>query len=121
MNTVMPAANRVRGPTRSPSRPAVMTSTASTRAYAFITQSTSSNDACSLVIMLGMAMLTIVKSSNVMKNPSEMTTSTAHGFPRNLRMLSPRRQVLSLRRGAQAVTCGMKGLTATCARPLKTG
>jgi hypothetical protein len=30
-------------------------------------------------------MFTMVRSSRVMKNPSEITTSTAHGFPRNFR------------------------------------
>src|ERR1700748_2110504 len=34
--------------------------------------------------MLGIAMLTIVRSSSVMKNPSDTTTRTAHGFPRSL-------------------------------------
>src|SRR5262249_27265425 len=77
----------VRVPIRSPSRPAVMTRTASTRAYAFSTHSTSSRDACSLSIMFGIAMLTIVRSSNVMKNPSDTTTRIAHGLPRSLVMV----------------------------------
>src|SRR5690348_12000963 len=34
--------------------------------------------------MSGMAMLTIVRSSSVMKKPSDTTTRTAHGFPRSL-------------------------------------
>src|SRR5215472_5222203 len=34
--------------------------------------------------MLGIAMLTIVRSSRVMKNPSDMTIRTAHGLPRYL-------------------------------------
>jgi hypothetical protein len=34
-------------------------------------------------------MLTIVRSSRVMKNPSEMVSSTAHGFPRNFVTTSP--------------------------------
>ena len=59
-----------------------MTSTASTRAYALMTHRASSSDACSLVMMLGIAMFTIVRSSRVMKNPSETTMSTAQGFPR---------------------------------------
>ena len=59
VNTAIPATNMVRGPSRSPSRPAVMTRTASTSAYALSTQSTSSRDACSLSIMFGIAMLTI--------------------------------------------------------------
>ena len=37
-----------------------------------------------LVITAGMAMLTIVRSSSVMKKPSDTTTRTAHGFPRSL-------------------------------------
>src|ERR1700758_4456672 len=37
--------------------------------------------------MLGIAMLTIVRSSSVMKKPSDTTTRTAHGFPRSLVML----------------------------------
>src|SRR5580765_6690055 len=37
--------------------------------------------------MSGMAMLTIVRSSSVMKKPSDTTTRTAHGFPRSLAML----------------------------------
>ena len=78
-----------RGPIRSPSLPAVMTSTASTRAYALITQRMSSSDAFSFVIMLGIAMLTIVRSSRVMKNPSETTSNTAHGLPRNFFTVSP--------------------------------
>src|SRR5439155_2587662 len=36
--------------------------------------------------MLGIAMLTIVRSSSVMKKPSDTTTRTAHGFPRSLVM-----------------------------------
>src|SRR5215472_16298473 len=32
--------------------------------------------------MFGIAMFTIVRSSRVMKNPSETTISTAHGLPR---------------------------------------
>ncbi len=31
-------------------------------------------------------MFTIVRSSSVMKKPSDTTTSTAHGFPRSLVM-----------------------------------
>ena len=34
-----------------------------------------------MVIMLGIAMFTIVRSSRVMKNPSDTTSSTSHGFP----------------------------------------
>ena len=49
-----------------------------------MTHRTSSSDACSFVIMLGIAMFTIVRSSRVMKNPSETTMSTAHGFPRKV-------------------------------------
>src|SRR6516162_4468990 len=49
----------------------------------------SSRDACSLVIMLGIAMLTMVRSSRVMKNPSDTTSSTAHGLPRNLLTVTP--------------------------------
>jgi len=79
----------VRVPIRSPSRPAVMTRTASTRAYAFSTHSTSSSDACSLSIMFGIAMLTIVRSSSVMKNPSDTTTRTAHGLPCSFLMVRP--------------------------------
>src|SRR5260370_5248003 len=45
--------------------------------------------ACSLSIMLGIAMFTIVKSSKVMKNPSETTIRIAHGLPRNLLTASP--------------------------------
>ncbi len=96
VKTATPEANMIRGPIRSPSRPAVMTRTASTRAYALITQSTSSSEACSLTIMFGIAMLTIVRSSRVMKNPSETTSSTAHGFPRNFAtdsLLSPKSPV----------------------------
>src|SRR5580692_9065075 len=37
-------------------------------------------------MMFGIAMFTIVRSSNVIKNPSDTTTSTAHGFPRSLLM-----------------------------------
>ena len=47
----------------------------------------SSRDACSLSIMFGIAMFTIVRSSSVMKKPSDTTTSTAHGFPRSLVMV----------------------------------
>src|SRR5450631_1987249 len=47
-----------------------------------MTHRMSSSDACSLVIMFGMAMLTMVRSSRVMKNPSDTTSKTAHGFPR---------------------------------------
>src|SRR5215469_2993091 len=42
----------------------------------------SSSEACSFVIMFGIAMLTIVRSSNVMKNPIETTTRITHGFAR---------------------------------------
>ena len=35
------------------------------------------------MIRFGIAMLTIVKSSKVIKNPSETTSNTAHGFARN--------------------------------------
>src|SRR5215831_12669684 len=49
-----------------------------------MTHRTPSRDACSLAIMLGIAMLTIVRSSRVMKNPSDMTIRTAHGLPRYL-------------------------------------
>ncbi len=89
VNTATPLVNMIRGPTRSPSLPAVMTRTASTRAYALITHSTSSSEACRLVIRLGIAMLTIVRSSRVMKNPSETTINTAQGFPWNFRTTSP--------------------------------
>src|SRR5580704_17630419 len=41
----------------------------------------SSRDACSFEIMLGIAMLTIVKSSRVIKNPSETTIRMTHGLP----------------------------------------
>src|SRR4029077_11928680 len=40
-------------------------------------------------MMFGIAMLTIVRSSSVMKNPSDTTTRTAHGFPRSL-VMAPR-------------------------------
>src|SRR5215472_2664010 len=49
----------------------------------------SSSEACSLVIMLGIAILTIVRSSRVMKNPSETTSSTAQGLAWNFRTTSP--------------------------------
>ena len=67
----------------------MISSTARTSAYALITQSTSSSDACSCVIMSGIAMFTIVRSSRVMKNPSDMTISTAQGLPRYFRMIPP--------------------------------
>src|SRR5579863_9747491 len=54
-----------------------------------MTHSTSSSEACSLVIRLGIAMLTIVRSSRVMKNPSETTINTAQGFAWNFRTISP--------------------------------
>src|ERR1700728_3126976 len=38
--------------------------------------------------MLGIAMLTMVKSSRVIKNPSETTSSTSHGFPAYFRTVS---------------------------------
>ena len=47
-----------------------------------MTHSTSSSDACSLSIMFGIAMFTIVRSSRVMKNPSEITIRMTHGFVR---------------------------------------
>src|ERR1039458_9854715 len=47
-----------------------------------MTHRMSSSDACSLVIMSGIAMLTIVRSSRVMKNPSATTMRTTQGFPR---------------------------------------
>ena len=49
-----------------------------------MTHRTPSRVACSLVIMSGMAMFTIVRSSRVMKNPSDMTMRTTHGLPRYL-------------------------------------
>src|SRR5215471_15444860 len=49
-----------------------------------MTHRTPSSEACSLAIMLGIAMFTIVRSSRVMKNPSDMTIRTAHGLPRYL-------------------------------------
>ena len=48
------------------------------------TQRISSSEASRAVIMLGMAMLTIVRSSNVMKNPRDRVIRIAHGFPRHL-------------------------------------
>ena len=102
LNRAMPAVNMGLGPIRSPSLPAVMTSTASTRAYALITQRMSSSDACSFVSMLGIAMLTIVRSSRVMKNPSETTSNTAHGLPRNFFTTSPWR--LPRRSGPPEIT-----------------
>jgi hypothetical protein len=54
-----------------------------------MTQRMSSSDACNLVSMSGIAMLTIVRSSRVMKNPSETTSNTAHGLPRNFFTVSP--------------------------------
>ena len=36
-----------------------------------------------MVMMSGIAMFTMVRSSSVMKNPSETTSSTAHGFAWN--------------------------------------
>ena len=48
-----------------------------------MTQRMSSSEACSLVIMFGIAMFTIVRSSKVMKNPRDTTSKTAHGFARN--------------------------------------
>src|SRR5262249_56937125 len=39
--------------------------------------------------MSGIAILTIVRSSRVMKNPSETASSTAHGFPRNFVTVLP--------------------------------
>src|SRR5215469_4964294 len=40
--------------------------------------------------MLGIAMLTMVRSSRVMKNPSETTSKITHGFPAYLRTSPPR-------------------------------
>lgn len=48
-----------------------------------MTQRMSSSEACSLVIMFGIAMFTIVRSSKVMKNPRDTTSKTAHGLARN--------------------------------------
>src|SRR5215470_18100841 len=53
-----------------------------------MTHRTPSRDACNLVIMSGIAMLTIVRSRSVMKNPSDMTISTIHGLPRYLPMVT---------------------------------
>src|ERR1035441_3712344 len=54
-----------------------------------MTHRMSSREACSLVIMSGMAMFTIVRSSRVMKNPSDTTSSTAHGLPRYFLTVPP--------------------------------
>src|SRR5262249_38975185 len=89
VNSATPMMNMTRWPIRSPSRPAVTSKTASTSVYALITHRTSSSEACSRAIMSGIAMLTIVRSSRVMKNPSDTTSSTAQGFPRNFVTTSP--------------------------------
>ncbi|WP_298325665.1 hypothetical protein [Haloactinopolyspora sp.] len=50
--------------------------------YALMTQRISSNDATRPDIMLGIAMLTIVTSSSVMKKPRHSVSRIAQGLPR---------------------------------------
>src|SRR5215475_6245213 len=95
-----PAMNRLRLPRTSPSRPMVMTSTASTMTYPLMTQPICASEACSPRRMSGIAMFTIVRSSSVMKKPRPRVSSTAHSLPRRLR---PRRLRMSRLPGQPAV------------------
>src|SRR2546427_3810799 len=52
-----------------------------------MTQPISGSEACSPRRMLGIATLTMVRSSRVMKKPRLRVASTAHSWPRHLRMV----------------------------------
>src|SRR6266699_3811453 len=52
-----------------------------------MTQPISGSEACSPRRMLGIATLTMVRSSRVMKKPRLGVASTAHAWPRHLRMI----------------------------------
>src|SRR5919197_3694566 len=82
VKTAMPRANTLRGPKTSPRRADVINSTAYRSEYAFSTQSTWSRLACSPSRMLGIAMLTMVRSSSVMKRPRTSTLMTGQGLMR---------------------------------------
>ena len=80
MNSVKPPRKSSFGPYRSPSRPAVISSTAYTSTYALRIHRISSSDALRLVLMSGTAMFTIVVSSRIMKKPMQRMLSTSHGL-----------------------------------------
>src|ERR1044072_2984959 len=66
-----------------------MRSTADTRTYAFRTQRIWSRVVLSAVLIAGIATLTIVVSSMIMKNPEVRTSSTNHGLVRACAMSPP--------------------------------
>ena len=98
VNSATPTMKTLRWPRRSPSRPKVISSRARTSTYPLTTHNTSSSEASSWSIMLGIAMLTIVRSSSVMRKPVDSVSKIAHGFPCHLRIASSASSVGPARR-----------------------
>ena len=80
VKTTRPARKSCLGPYRSPRRPAVISSTAYTRMYAFKIHSTSDRPASRCRLICGMATFTIVVSNRIMKKPRHKAVRISHGL-----------------------------------------
>jgi hypothetical protein len=80
VKTVSPTRYRFFGPTRSPSRPVISSGTAYASRYALVTHTTSVTPACSDRMIAGVATVTMVESTRIMKKPRHSAHSAGQGW-----------------------------------------